>query len=140
MPVIDYPRFVWIDDNPKWQKKQAEHQPVMPVASIEIKAGTEWSPLYIEGVPEDDNGVNFITAIVASLRGETRWTTIWMPPPIIESDPNYNNAEYRFVIRSNGGTFLSTAFTLDSARSNGGLTSIAREPALVTEKIPAGTH
>jgi len=128
MPVTDYPRFVWIDDNPGWPKDPLEKVTVMPYVAIEIKTGSEWTPLEIDGVIENDTGVDFVTVIVASLLGKTRWTTIWMPPVEVEDDPGYTSAEFRFVVHGTSGRFNSPPFTLDSARSRDGLTGIARKP------------
>ncbi|HSG27829.1 MAG TPA: neutral/alkaline non-lysosomal ceramidase N-terminal domain-containing protein, partial [Candidatus Krumholzibacterium sp.] len=129
MPVTDNPRFIWIDDNPRWDDDPEKQRTVMPAAAIETRTGSGWSPLYIDGIPENDEGPDFVTAIVASLLGKTRWTTIWMPPRALEDDPALGEVEYRFVIDSSGGRFVSPPFTLEQARSNDGLTGIAREPA-----------
>jgi neutral ceramidase len=128
LPVTDNPRFVWIDDNPKWSGDPARQKPVMPSVALEIKGEGGWSSLDLEGATENDEGLNIVTAVVASLFGKTRWTTIWMPPSAVEEDPALRRAEYRFVVRGTNGIFRSPGFTLDSARSRGGLAGIAREP------------
>ncbi|MBU8921489.1 MAG: neutral/alkaline non-lysosomal ceramidase N-terminal domain-containing protein [Bacteroidales bacterium] len=128
MPVTDNPRFVWIDDNPGWDGDHQTQPAVMPAAAIETKTESGWSPLYIDGIPENDDGTDFVTAIVASLLGKTRWTTIWMVPDQMENDPVLRAAEYRFVIRGTSGVFRSPPFTLDSARSHDGLTGVVRGP------------
>jgi neutral ceramidase len=127
MPVTDYPRFVWIDDDPKWRGDPPGERIVMPFTAIETKTDAGWSPLHVGDVPENDDGTDFVTAIVASLMGKTRWTVIWMPPKAIEDDPSLCGAEYRFVVQGTSGTFRSEGFTLGSARSSGGLTGISRE-------------
>jgi neutral ceramidase len=128
MPVTDSPRFVWIDDDPKWADDPARQKPVMPSVAVEIETEAGWALLNIGGSPENDEGVDFVTAIVASLLGKTRWTTIWMPPRGVEEDPELRRAEFRFVVHGTNGIFRSPGFTLDSARSRDGLTGIAREP------------
>ena len=55
-------------------------QIVMPSVAIEVKTADAWGPLKIGGGPENDEGANFVTTVVASVLGKTRWITIWMPP------------------------------------------------------------
>lgn len=128
MPVTDYPRFVWIDGNPHWSHDPARQKPVMPSVAIETRNGDGWTPLVINGVPENDEGLNLVTAIVASLFGNTRWTTIWMTPESVTNDPSLSQSEFRFVVQGTNGTFRSPGFDLESARSRSGLTGVAREP------------
>lgn len=128
MPVTDNPRFVWIDGSPSWSDDPDSQKPVMPSVAIEVRNGTDWSPLSIDGIRENDEGLNFVTTIVASFLGNTRWTTIWMTPLAVKNDPALSQAEFRFVVRGTNGTFRSPDFDLESARSRSGLTGIAREP------------
>jgi hypothetical protein len=129
VPIPDHPRFVWIDRSPRWNPDPAKPQVVAPTVAIEVKKAGTWEPLNIGGGPENDTGPNFVTTLVASLSGMSRWITIWMTPAEIEGDPHFRTAEFRFVVNSNGGTFQSPAFTLASAKENWGLTGVAREPA-----------
>lgn len=128
IPVPDDPRFVWIDRNPSWPRDPAGPKVVMPFVSIEMKGADGWGPLTVAGVPEDDGGVDFVTTVVASFMGDSRWITIWMPPAAVKNDAALGSAEFRFAVQGNGGTFHSPGFTLASARENWGLTGIAREP------------
>jgi len=128
MPVTDYPRFVWIDGNPSWSDDPDRQKPVMPSVAVEVRNGAGWSPLTIDGIPENDEGLDFVTTIVASFAGNTRWTTIWMTPAAVKDDPALSRSEFRFVVRGTNGTFHSPDFNLESARSRSGLTGIAREP------------
>ncbi len=128
VPVTDHPRFIWIDESPKWSDDPDRQEPVMPSVAVEARDGTGWAPLELGGRPENDQGLNFVTTIVASWRGSTRWTTIWMTPSALADDPALNRSEFRFVVQGTSGTYRSPAFTLESARSRSGLTGIAREP------------
>jgi neutral ceramidase len=127
MPVTDNPRFVWIDGNPSWPDDTDNQNPVMPSVAMEVRTPAGWSPLSLDGIPENDEGMNFVTTIVASLLGNTRWTTIWMTPRCVMNDPALNRLEFRFVVQGTNGTFHSPGFTLESARAQSGLTGIARE-------------
>ena len=86
IPIPDQPRFVWIDRNPSWRSDPGQPQTVMPFLAIEVKTDGAWAPLKIGGKPENDEGVDFVTTVVASLFGQTRWITIWMTPAEIEND------------------------------------------------------
>jgi len=128
IPIPDDPRFVWIDKNAAWPGDPARPKVVMPFVAIEVKGTEAWIPLTIAGVPENDGGVDFVTSVVASFQGESRWLTIWMPPAEVKNDAVLSSAEFRFAVQSNGGIFHSPSFTLASARERWGLTGIAREP------------
>jgi hypothetical protein len=128
VPIPDHPRFVWIDRNPTWPRHPWRAASAMPSVAMEVKAGGNWVPLRIAGVPENDQGANFVTTLVASYAGRSRWITIWMAPDEIEADPQLRQAEFRFTVQGTSGTFQSPAFTLASARAQWGLTGVAREP------------
>lgn len=128
LPVPDHPRFVWIDRNPAWPRHPGRAPGVMPAVAIEVKTGGAWVPLHVGGSPENDQGANFVTTLVASYSGRSRWIAIWMAPAEVESDQQLRSAEYRFAVRGTSGTFRSPAFTLASAREQWGLTGVARKP------------
>jgi hypothetical protein len=128
LPIPDDPRFVRIDRNPAWPDDRARSKVVMPSVGIEVRGTEDWIPLKIAGAPEDDNGVDFVTSVIASFLGESRWLTIWMPPAEVKNDAALSSAEFRFAVQGNGGTFHSPSFTLASARERWGPTGIAREP------------
>ena len=128
VPVPDDPRFVWIDKNPSWPRGPAGPKVVMPSVAIEMKGTDGWTPLTIAGATEDDDGADFVTTVVASFLGESRWITIWMPPAAVTNDAALGTAEFRFAVQGNGGVFHSPGFTLASAHERWGLTGIAREP------------
>ena len=128
IPIPDDPRFVWIDKNPAWPGDPTRTTVVMPFVAIEVKGPEAWIPLAIAGVPENDGGVDFVTSVIASFLGESRWLTIWMPPAEVKNDAVLSSAEFRFTVQGNGGIFHSPSFTLASARERWGLTGIARGP------------
>ncbi len=97
-----------------------------PEVCVETRVGGEWVPLLVDGVPENDGGVDFVTTVVASFMGKTRWVTIWMVPEGQDED-----AELRIVARGTSGKeFRSSPFTLARARQAWGFVGIAapREP------------
>ncbi len=133
VPVPDHPRFVWIERNPAWPRNPAKPGIVMPSVAIEVKQAGAWVPLKVAGVPEDDRGENFVTTVVVSLLGNSRWLTIWMLPRDLERDPLLGSAEFCFVVNGTTGVIRSAPFTLASARERWGLTGIAREPGTTSK-------
>ncbi|MBN2071092.1 MAG: neutral/alkaline non-lysosomal ceramidase N-terminal domain-containing protein [Candidatus Krumholzibacteriota bacterium] len=128
LPVTDNPRFIWIDDNPRWSDYRSSKLSPMPAVAVEVLSPDGWKRLKVDGIDETDEGTDFVTAVVASLIDKTRWSTIWIPPASVESDPVLREAEYRFVVRGNTGLFISPPFTIESARAKSGLTGVARKP------------
>ena len=79
-------------------------------------------PLQIAGISETDEGLNFVTTVIASFDGKSRWNTIWMAPASVDS-----NAVLRFRLEGTGGSiFFSPEFTLTSARENLGFVGLKR--------------
>jgi neutral ceramidase len=136
MPVPDYPRFIWIDRNPRWPDNPDESAGVTPSVAIEVKKEGDWVPLEINGVQETDEGVDFVTVVVASFLGNSRWLTIWMPPGDREDDSLFRSSEFRFAVQGTSGVFRSPAFTLAAAREHWGLTGIAQKPETTREGKP----
>jgi hypothetical protein len=136
MPVPNYPRFIWIDKNPKWPDDPDESKMVIPSVTIEVKKEGNWIPLEINGVPETDEGVNFVTVVVASFLGKSRWLTIWMPPGDKKDDPLFRTLEFRFAVQGTSGIFRSPSFTLAAIRDHWGLTGIARKPEVTDAGKP----
>jgi hypothetical protein len=90
--------------------------------SIEEKTATGFQPLQIAGIGETDQGLNFVTTVIASFAGKSRWNTIWMAPASVDS-----NAVLRFRVEGTGGRmFFSPEFTLTSARGNLGFVGLVR--------------
>jgi neutral ceramidase len=136
IPIPDDPRFVWIDRNAAWPGDFAVPKVVMPSVAIEVYGADGWIPLAIAGAPEDDDGADFVTTVIASFLGDSRWLTIWMPPAEVKNDAALGAAEFRFAVKGNGGSFHSPGFTLASARESWGLTGIAREPEKKVRRNP----
>lgn len=121
VPTPDFPYMVWADANPKWPPPRGDHRRVTPEVRVETKIGGEWVPLRIDGVPEDDGGVDIVTTVVASLMGKTRWITTWMAPEGLDEA-----AELRIVaVGTSGKEFRSSPFTLAQARKAWGFVGIA---------------
>jgi len=108
----------------------------MPSVAIEVKQAGAWVPLKVAGVPENDQGENFVTTVVASLLGNSRWLTIWMPPRDLEEDPLLSSAEFCFVVNGFSGVIRSAPFTLASARERWGWTGIVRAPETTSRARP----
>jgi neutral ceramidase len=128
LPIPDDPRFVWIDKNPAWPPDPLRPEVVMPSVSIEVKDAEAWVPLKVGGAAETDAGPDFVTSVVASFWGESRWIAIWMPPDAVKTDPALSDAKFRFAVRGNGGVFHSPEFTWASAHKAWGLTGLAQKP------------
>mgnify|MGYP000007310690 CR=1 FL=1 len=122
IPVPYHPFLVFIDTNPKWPDDPRSSDRVTPSVSIEEKTVTGFQPLQIAGISETDEGLNFVTTVIASFAGKSRWNTIWMAPASIDS-----NAVLRFRVDGTGGRiFFSPEFTLTSARENLGFVGLER--------------
>jgi hypothetical protein len=121
-PVAYHPFLVFIDPNPQWPDDPRSSDRVTPSVSIEEKTASGFQPLQIAGVAETDEGLNFVTTVIASFAGKSRWNTIWMAPGDVDSD-----AVLRFRVEGTGGrTFFSPEFTLTSARENWGFVGLVR--------------
>lgn len=122
IPAPYHPFLVFIDTNPKWPDDPRSSDRVTPSVSIEVKTATGFQPLQITGISETDEGLNFVTTVIASFAGKSRWSTIWMAPGSV--DPN---AVLRFKVEgTGGGMFFSPEFTLTSARGNLGFVGLVR--------------
>jgi hypothetical protein len=122
IPAPYHPFLVFIDTNPKWPDDPRSSDRVTPSVSIEEKTATGFQPLQIAGIGETDEGLNFVTTVIASFAGKSRWNTIWMAPASVDS-----NAVLRFRVEGTGGRmFFSPEFTLTSARGNLGFVGLVR--------------
>ena len=122
VPVPYHPFLVFIDTNSKWPDDPRSSDRVTPSVSIEEETASGYQPLQIAGAVETDEGLNFVTTVIASFAGKSRWNTIWMAPSSV--DPN---AVLRFRVKGTGGrTFVSPEFTLISARENWGFVGLVR--------------
>ena len=122
IPAPYHPFLVFIDTDPKWPDDPRSSDRVTPSVSIEEKTASGFQPLQIAGIGETDEGLNFVTTVIASFAGKSRWNTIWMAPAIVDS-----NAVLRFRVEGTGGRmFFSPEFTLTSARGNLGFVGLVR--------------
>jgi len=128
IPPPDLPFFNWIDSNPKWPRDPTAEVTIAASVSIEIESPQGWGPLLVNGISETDQGVDFVTTVVAALSGSSRWITFWIVPDEVEDDPLLASATFRFVVRGVDGLFRSEGFTLASARKRWGNTGIADRP------------
>jgi hypothetical protein len=120
IPVPYHPFLVFIDTNPKWPDDPRSPDGVTPLVRIEEKTVLGFQPLQIEGAAENDKGLNFVTTVVASFAGKSRWNTIWMAPRSVAPD-----AVLRFRVKGTSGrTFVSPEFTLNTARANWGFVGL----------------
>jgi len=54
---------------------------------VEIReklTNNKWVTLTLNGIPETDEGLNFITVLLEAGDNTSRWGTIWMPPKGME--------------------------------------------------------
>ena len=104
-PRRDFPSFTWNDGMPNLVPPHDPSTPVTPRVAIE-KDPPGGEELKIQGIPEDDRGLRFVT--VASARGSrsSLWTVFWMPPKNLAGS-------FRFrVDRLDGTRVFSPAFSL----------------------------
>jgi neutral ceramidase len=121
IPVPDNPFVVWIDESPRWARDPRSTR-ATPRVSIEVLENGEWKPLLVLGAPETDEGLDFVTAVVGSFRGNSRWVGIWLVPDGADED-----APHRFVIEGTSGrTFRSPEFTVSGARDQWGFVGLVR--------------
>ncbi|MBW2577771.1 MAG: hypothetical protein JRE38_06855 [Deltaproteobacteria bacterium] len=90
--------------------------------SIEVLEDGEWRSLVVLGAPETDEGLDFVTLVVGSFGGKSRWVSIWLVPDGVDED-----AALRFVMEGTSGrSFRSPEFTVEQARDNWGLVGLVR--------------
>lgn len=122
IPAPDLPFVVWVDESPRWTGASRTDAPVTPRVRIEVRVGGAWQPLVIEGAPQTDDGLDFVTTVVGSFQGECRWIGIWLVPEGADE-----TATYRFVIDGTSGrTFRSNDFQLPPTRARFGAVGFAR--------------
>jgi hypothetical protein len=121
IPVPDNPFVVWIDESPRWAC-DSQSTRATPRVSIEVLDDGGWRPLLVLGAPETDEGLDFVTTVVGSFSGKSRWVSIWLVPDGVDED-----AALRFVMEGTSGRdFRSPEFTLAQARDNWGFVGLVR--------------
>lgn len=95
VPERGLPRFIWTDGVPRLEGGKA----ATPRVWIEREEGGVWSPLRIDGVPEDDGGFDLVTVVLEVGKDSSSWASFWMPPPGLPGPP----ARYRFGVRTLAG-------------------------------------
>ena len=121
IPAPYNPFVVWIDENPRWARDPRSTR-ATPRVGIEVLQDGSWQPLVVLGAPETDEGLDFVTAVVASFGGRSRWVSIWLVPDGVDED-----AALRFVMEgSSGRTFHSPEFSVAKARDDWGFVGLVR--------------
>ncbi len=97
-PVGTFPRECWNDGAPPWPPDRSRcladdgrECSVTPRVWIETRRAGDFEPLFIDGAPENDEGLDIVTLGEQISRRSTRWCTYWLPPKQVDMD-----AEYRF--------------------------------------------
>ena len=122
IPVPDHPYFVWVDENPSWQNDPVATKTTTPSVRVEIQQGDNWQPFVIDGVAEDDRGLDFVTTLVGSYGSHSRWNTIWMVPAGVDQA-----AVFRIVATGTSAReFTSEPFTVPGAKVRWGYVGFAR--------------
>ncbi len=109
-PLRDLPHFEWRGPPPRINHRAStlEHQPRVGI-EVETTPGS-WSPLLLDGVSEDDTGLNLVTVLLKADRRQAVWSVIWMPPASTSGARTY-----RFAITAAGRAVTnSPSFTLGS--------------------------
>jgi neutral ceramidase len=76
---------------------------------------SEWMPLMVEGHPEDDRGLNFLSVVLAPQEDRVTWCTFWMPPRVLKG----TNVSFRFSVRTlEGKTIQSPGCVIREGRVN----------------------
>jgi hypothetical protein len=115
------PFVVWVDDDPRWLR-DSQSTRATPRVSIEALDDGGWRPLAILGAPQTDDGLDFVTTVIGSFRGRSRWVSIWLVPDGVDDD-----AALRFVMEGTSGrTFHSPEFSVARARDNWGLVGFVK--------------
>lgn len=83
-PIRDYPQFTWNDILPPWPAKPQES--VTPYVKIQAQKNGVWQNFSVDGVEENDRGVNFVTILLKSSDKDCKWGVIWMPSKRITTD------------------------------------------------------
>jgi hypothetical protein len=121
IPSPNNPFVTWIDENPRWRRDAQAARPT-PRVNIEIREAGQWRPFAVRGTPETDEGLDFVTTLVGSFAGESRWISIWLVPDGVDE-----NTALRFVIDGTGDhIFYSPAFSVAEARDNWGFVGLVR--------------
>jgi hypothetical protein len=121
IPAPYNPFVVWIDDNPCWTCGSRSTRPT-PRVSIEALEDDDWRPLVVLGAPETDEGLDFVTIVVGSFGGESRWVSIWLVPDEVDE-----GVALRFVIEGTSGrSFRSPEFSVAQAHDKWGFVGLVR--------------
>ena len=105
-PLQDPPKFCWNDVMAKLPWPYRPNVRVTPRVSIETRSDDgRWGPLVIDGVPQEDEGVEFVTTGRAVLIDRAEWCAEWL-------DRDATASDLRFRVESIGGrTLVSPPFT-----------------------------
>ncbi|MFV2072763.1 MAG: neutral/alkaline non-lysosomal ceramidase N-terminal domain-containing protein [Thermoanaerobaculales bacterium] len=96
------PSFSWIDRLPDFRSGSE----VTPRVWIESSAGDgTWSPLVVDGLPVDDDTLQFLTVAAPEGHGRARWWTYWLGAPATEKKLRFRLCARRLV----GSTVCSEA-------------------------------
>ncbi|MEQ6342481.1 MAG: neutral/alkaline non-lysosomal ceramidase N-terminal domain-containing protein [Gammaproteobacteria bacterium] len=81
-----------------------------PSVHIEIQESKEkWGPLTIDGIPEDDQGINIVTALAEWKDSDSSWCAFWLPPINQSITDNL-----RFVVETqDGAKCISSKFQIN---------------------------
>jgi neutral ceramidase len=121
IPAPYNPFVVWVDENPCWTCGSQSTR-ATPRVSIEALEDGGWRPLVVLGAPETDEGLDFVTIVVGSFRGKSRWLSIWLVPDGVDED-----AALRFVMEGTSGrSFRSPEFSVAQARDSWGFVGLIR--------------
>ena len=80
-PLRTLPSYCWSDGVPAFSASSPADARLTPSVSIqEYGNDRTWQPLVIGGVPESDEGLNFVTVVFKPDQTSSRWCAIWLRP------------------------------------------------------------
>ena len=119
----DYPAFCWDDASKNLRDfksvSEVDFRTTPEVSIYERNMDGQWNPLIVNSdhgnVAENDEGLNFVTVVVAHNDKTDRWCTFWMPP----KDLMEQTKSFRFSVRMLiGEKVLSPECIIEEGRVN----------------------
>jgi neutral ceramidase len=89
---------------------------VTPAVSVWVESASGCRPLRVDGAPEDDAGLDFVTLAARAPAQRSRWCVSWMVPPGLPPKVRYH-LRVETIEWGSGAPCWSNPFTLDTQSS-----------------------